>query len=116
MMIATARIADIVLKATAAYDKKAASAATLAAGTPHAMAWAEFANQLAELEGEVYAYSRILNACGTAVEVPQSFMYEVAMEMLSDGAEDGWPGRTNDVRRARFDGVRTACGTLRWMM
>ena len=115
MMIATARIADIVLKATAAYDKKAASAAQLAAVGADAMAWAEFANQLAELEGEVYAYSRILNDCGTAVEVPQSFMYEVAMEILSDGADDGWSGRTNDVRRAQFDGIRTACGSLRWM-
>lgn len=115
-MIATARIADAVLKATAAYDKKAASAATLAALAPSAMGWAEFANKLAELEGEVYAYSRILNACGNNDEISQSFVYEVAMEMLSDGAEDGWSGRTNDVRRARFDGIRTACGALRWMM
>ena len=115
-MTLVADIADIVLKATAAYDKKAATAAQLAVSSPHAMAWAEFANQLAELEGEVYAYSRISHACETAVEVPQSFMYEVAMEILSDGAYDGWSGRTNDVRRARFDGIRTACSNLlRWM-
>ena len=114
-MTLVADIASVALKATAAYDKKAASATQLAASSPDATAWAKFANQLAELEGTVYAYSQISRACGTAVEVQKSFVAEVAVELLSEGADDGWSGRTNDVRRARFDGIRTACSNLRWM-
>ena len=115
-MTLVATVATAASKALAAYDAKADSAVTLAAGgAQSAEDWAQFANELAELEGAVYAYNALHRACGTADEVELSRLSEVALALLAVGADDGWSGRTNDVRRARFDGVRTACAYVRWL-
>ena len=35
--------------------------------------------------------------------------------LLTAGADDAWGGRGNDVKRARFDGVRSACADMEWL-
>ena len=115
-MTLVATVAIKANQANIAYGVKAASAVVLAAsGVQSAEDWAQFANELAELEGAAYAYNELRHACGAATEIEKSYLSEVALELLSKGADDGWSGRTNDVRRARFDGIRTACASVRWL-
>ena len=112
-MTLVATVAIKANQANIAYGVKAASAVVLAASdVQSAEAWARFANELAELEGTAYAYNALHRACVAVDEVELS---EVALALLAEGADDGWSGRTNDVRRARFDGIRTACASIRWM-
>ena len=116
-MTLVATVATVASKALAAYDIKADSAVTLAAGgAQSAEDWAQFANELAELEGAVYAYNALHRACGAAAEVEWYQLAELVLRLFAEGADDGWSGRTNDVRRARFDGIRTACANVRWTL
>lgn len=62
-------------------------------------------NTLAELEGRLSVFRTVihLNANDRAGEI-QAWLMEQAMR----GADDNWSGRTNDVARARHDGVLRA--------
>ena len=117
-MTLVANIATAASKANDALKLKAADAIEIT-GHPYdwtsSEVWARFANELAKLEGAAYAYNELRHACGAATEIEKSYLSEVALELLSKGADDGWSGRTNDVRRARFDGIRTACASVRWL-
>ncbi|MBN8457549.1 MAG: hypothetical protein J0M04_06915 [Verrucomicrobia bacterium] len=62
-------------------------------------------NTLAELEGRLSVFRMVihLNAIDRADEI-QAWLMEQAVR----GADDNWSGRTNDVSRARHDGVLRA--------
>lgn len=95
-------------------------AATMAAdaGTS-AEDWARFANKVAEAEGAASVWARINNmvahSVNQGVEVTEAMLAEVVADMLINGADDSWSGRTNDVKRARFDGVRSAASNVRYL-
>ncbi|WP_396902655.1 hypothetical protein [Mycolicibacterium sp.] len=64
--------------------------------------WEGYADLLAEVEA--------LDGAVNGVEGIQKqfvLMQHVA-EVLARGADDEWSGRANEIRRARFDGVRAA--------
>ena len=62
-------------------------------------------NTLAELEGRLFVFRTVtyLNDNDRADEI-QSWLMEQAIR----GADDNWSGRSNDVARARHDGVLRA--------
>jgi hypothetical protein len=62
-------------------------------------------NTLAELEGRLFIFRTVtyLNDNDRASEI-QNWLMEQAIR----GADDNWSGRTNDVARARHDGVLRA--------
>lgn len=45
---------------------------------------------------------------GTEAQVKEE-LFELVTETLLDGAGDTYSGRTNDVLRSKFDGIREAC-------
>lgn len=81
--------------------------------------WAAYANELAEAEGQAQTWARFRNVVDYAerehLTLDKSMVQEIALDMLSNGADDGWSGRTNDVKRAHFDGVRKAVSNTRYL-
>lgn len=75
------------------------------AETADAKSLARRLNTLAELEGRVFVFRTVthLNANDRADEI-HAWLLEQAVR----GADDNWGGRTNDVARARHDGVLRA--------
>ncbi len=39
-------------------------------------------------------------------------LIEVGVDKLTNGADDGWSGRGNDLKRSEFDGIRQAASEL----
>lgn len=69
---------------------------------------------LARREGEVTAWSRLHKAAQHhGADLPA--LYVIMMETLAYGPDDQASGRGNEVRRARFDGIREVAEILRWM-
>lgn len=58
--------------------------------------------RLAEAEGRLTVARQI-----NALKDNPDALDEAFTRLLLRGADDGWSGRTNDVRRAYFDGVRS---------
>lgn len=90
-------------------------AATIAADEKTtAKNWGEYALRLAQAEGALAAWDRMLavaihqNAKGEPVDIRGA-----AMDLLTQGADDTWSGRGNDLARARFDGIREACTEMK---
>lgn len=81
--------------------------------------WADFANILARAEGKVHAWAMLqkvyINITDRGDEFTKEDVMSVGVELLQPGADDRWSGRGNDVRRARFDGVRSAVDEFRWL-
>lgn len=86
----------------------------IAEGTPSADDLARRVNALAEAEGELAVWARLGHAADQG-DFGAAMIREVTADMLLAGADDGWSGRTNDVKRARFDGVRSAVSNARWL-
>jgi hypothetical protein len=62
-------------------------------------------SRFAELEGRVFVLAQVIRA----IESGRSAQLgDLLMSLVTDGAGDSWSGRTNDVARSRFDGIRTA--------
>lgn len=120
MTIDDATIARKAQQATDTLSQTKGRAATLAAD-PNAdsQAWAQFANVVAELEGTARAWSRLqlmaeyMTKKGLAIS--EEDVVGCAFELLSGGADDEWSGRGNDVKRARFDGIRKAANDMKWI-
>lgn len=99
----------------------ARGAASKLAADPNATAksWGEFANMLAELEGAAHAWARLQQAVtyvtNKGLEFTEDDTKICAFELLAGGADDEWSGRGNDVRRARFDGIRKAANDMKYI-
>jgi hypothetical protein len=65
-------------------------------------------NQIAELEGQ----ARALAHAEYAIEHNDDPINAITFNLLR--TDDTWSGRTNDVRRAFFDGVLDALHELQW--
>lgn len=70
-------------------------------------------NELAKAQGYVEASEHIDYALNHEDGGKQAAIAE-ALGLLVRGPDDGWSGRTNDVRRSYFDGVRVAIDDRRW--
>lgn len=81
--------------------------------------WGRFALQVAEAEGKAMAWSRLSHMATYKAtkgeEVTQADVIGIAFDILSGGADDSWSGRGNDIKRARFDGMRDACSNMKWI-
>lgn len=69
---------------------------------------------LAYHEGEYAVYQTVRSAVQrdkTADEIRATLL-----EILARGADDTWSGRNNDVRRARFDGIREGVSSVMWSL
>lgn len=93
-----------ILAATVAIRAEIAQMATVGNGA--ARDFAGLANQLAEAEGRANAYAVIRDCLANDVE-PVGIEKALTHQLLN-GADDTWSGRTNDVRRAWFDGFKSA--------
>lgn len=78
-----------------------ASAATSGAG---AAELDDRVRALASIEGQLAVASRLARAI--EADLDREEQVAVLFQLLQDGADDSWSGRGNDLRRARFDGVR----------
>lgn len=67
---------------------------------------------LADAEGARDVWSKLATVatyhCKSGVEITEAQVMQVVMDLLTRGADDTWSGRGNDVKRAYFDGVRSA--------
>lgn len=107
--------------ATAALESVQGEALKLAqAGNTSADDWARYANRVAEAEGAAHAWIRIRMTVDYLLreghEVTAAALLDTITEVLSAGADDGWSGRVNDSRRARFDGIRRACTEAKYIV
>lgn len=66
--------------------------------------WEGYAAMLAEVEH----LSAAADANGAEGLQKQFVLMQHVAEVLARGADDEWSGRANEIRRARFDGVREA--------
>lgn len=87
----------------------------LAAEGTYAKAWGEFGIRLAEAEGEHFAWSRLNQMVSYDPEATMEMLLGLVAQILSNGADDTWSGRGNDIARARFDGIRSVCGKVAWL-
>lgn len=82
--------------------------------------WGQFAVVVAEAEGKAMAWVRLEQMVAYKTEkglvgVTEDDVISIAFDILSGGADDSWSGRGNDVKRARFDGMRAACSDMKWL-
>lgn len=81
--------------------------------------WGKFALTVAEAEGSYVAWARLSAMVeykvANSTAVTEADVIATAFDLLSDGADDEWSGRENDVKRARFDGVRSACSNMKFL-
>jgi len=72
---------------------------------------------IAESDGELYAWRTLVARVEFAErenrEITDCEIDDVIIDLLIAGADDTWSGRGNDIRRARFDGIREACKKMR---
>jgi hypothetical protein len=110
--------AALAIAAMQAMQAKAAQLAT--AEGINSEDWAKYANDLASSEGEAHAWARVQTTANyfarEGLELTPAAILETVAELLSVGADDGWSGRINDVRRARFDGIRKATTSIRYLV
>ena len=103
----TATLASIIRRRDTAEVSlsEARTALVCDAPTADAKSLARRLNTLAELEGRLFVFRTVtyLNDNDRADEI-QNWLMEQAIR----GADDNWSGRTNDVTRARHDGVLRA--------
>lgn len=117
MSIDVARITRKTEQASLEVTNTRTFAATLAADpSTTAEQWGMFANRLAEAEGKAEAWARlayIVDNRGGSID--KAGVKEIAFSLLVNGADDSWSGRGNDVKRARFDGIRAASSDMQWL-
>lgn len=113
-----ANIAKKAEQATASYGavKDGLAASLLSNENADAKVWARAALQVAEAEGIAVAWVR-LNQMAVWAEkqnetITRTHVLGIITDLLTQGADDTWSGRGNDVARARFDGIRTACSSM----
>lgn len=112
-----ARIARKTEQATVFLAAVKSGAAALAAD-PNVTAanWGDFSLKVAEAEGASAAWNLLQRMVDHKNgEICQGGVNGVAMDLLVNGADDSWSGRSNDLKRARFDGVRAACSDMKWL-
>lgn len=81
--------------------------------------WGKFALKIAEAEGAAVAWARLVNVVNHneshAIPVTEADVLSLAFDLLSNGANDSWSGRGNDIKRARFDGMISAANDMKWV-
>lgn len=74
---------------------------------------------LAEAEGAAHVWTRLAKIAAwhdrEGLEFGAVRITDECAAMMESGADDHWSGRGNDLRRARFDGIRAACQQARWL-
>lgn len=79
----------------------------------------DYAIVLAGAEGAYSVWARIEAAANYHLRndrvLTEAILADISAELLLTGADDSWSGRGNDVRRARFDGVRDAVRNVRYL-
>lgn len=75
-------------------------------------------NALASAEGELNVITKlaqVVPALKTDPSLLDAALEEVSITLFS-GPDDAWSGRSNEVRRARYDGVRKATKDALWYL
>jgi hypothetical protein len=94
-------------------------AATMASVESSATSWSEFANDLAEAEGRATVWVRLQRIVDylnrNDMPLTKEALTEACYDMLTTGPDDGWSGRGNDMKRARFDGIRDEAKKVAWL-
>lgn len=90
------------------------------AATCDSGALAQMVNTLAEAEGELAVWVRLENVAERLTnqgqgEIEKETALSVIYPLLTGGADDTWSGRGNEVKRARFDGIRAAATKVEWI-
>lgn len=99
-----------------AYRERIVQAATTGEGSSDL---GTFVVRLAEAEGSRDMWSRLsqhasyLSRQGEELTMPAAMT--AAFNVLTNGADDTWSGRTNDVKRSYFDGMREAASQIEWV-
>lgn len=71
-------------------------------------------NEIAKRQGEAEAYA--IYRDGLAAEASSDSIVRSLFARLVNGADDTWSGRSNDARRAKFDGFRRTADEIRWSL
>lgn len=115
-----ARIGAKTEQALANLDAVKNKAGTLAHEDTRAEDWARYANEVARAEGQARVWARLRQTvdyfASKKMELTDAVLLDTIVELLAAGADDGWSGRTNDVQRSRFDGVREACTNAKYLV
>lgn len=117
MTVDLARIASKCNSSAAAALELRESASVLAQDTY--ADWDRFSILLAEAEGKAYAWLMLQmrvdyrQKSDAHYVIVEAEVLEVALDLMLSGADDSWSGRGNDAKRARFDGIRSACSDMR---
>jgi hypothetical protein len=67
-------------------------------------------NRLASIEGEIHVWRILVRLLDAGRD--ESEISEAITALLLTGADDAWAGRSNDARRAHFDGIRQAARSV----
>lgn len=112
-----ARIARKAEQAMSYLTAVKSGAATLAADeNTTGETWGAFALKVAEAEGAASAWARLAQfVAHRGDEATEADIKGVAFDMMVNGADDTWSGRGNDIKRARFDGIRSASSDMQWL-
>jgi len=77
---------------------------------------ARMVNDIADAEGQAHVYAIAAHVNGKDGWASQAdadaAIREWVTSLLTAGADDTWSGRTNDAKRAHWDGIRTAAGDV----
>lgn len=100
---------DYAKKAEWAKASMASASARLAKAAGEGAGYEDLAvtvNEIAKYEGAyaVYAYIAELQEA----EVPKARLAHAVLSLAANGPDDRWSGRTNDAKRARYEGVLDA--------
>ena len=113
-----ARKSEMATKALEATQAKAVELAQ--AGNMSADDWARYANEVAKAEGVAHVWIRLQLTVNyfakEGMELTDAALLDPILELLGAGADDGWSGRVNDARRARFDGIREAANSAKYLV
>lgn len=70
---------------------------------------------LAAAEGEARVWARLDMVAVNTGDMNKELATRLTFTLLTEGADDRWSGRGNDVARATFDGVRSAASDVEYI-
>lgn len=118
MKTMTAKLSEELAVATSTKERLAAKLAEAATDGTESRGLMSLVEAIANAEGQESTYALFSTAAAYAVkegEDVKATVLDAALRLLEAGADDNWSGRGNDVRRARFDGVREAVRDVRFL-
>jgi hypothetical protein len=75
---------------------------------------ADALNDIAKFEATAAVYAGAVQWLSAGHSAAETFSF--LTERVLAGPDDGWSGRTNDVRRAEFEGMTEGVKALRWIL